>query len=169
MPRNKRTCLWALLICCNLTLAARAEIKVGDVFPDLASCQLEGNLPNMPKDRVVLVDFWASWCGPCAQSFPAMEALQQTYGTRGLVVIAVSVDEKKDDMDNFLKKHQVTFSVVRDAAQKLVGKADISAMPTSFLIDKNGRVMFVHSGYHGAETKKQYESEIESLLKPGQQ
>jgi len=164
MQPNKRTCLAALLIGLGLTLAASADIKVGEMFPDLAACKLEGKLPDMPTGGVVLVDFWASWCGPCAQSFPAMEELLKTYGSRGLVVIAVNVDEKKADMDNFLKEHRVTFSIMRDAKQKLVEKAGISAMPSSFLLDKNGRVMYAHSGFHGSETKKQYVHEIESLL-----
>ena len=164
MQPNKRTCLLTVLIGLSLPLADSAEIKVGEMFPNLAACKLEGNLSELPKDRVILVDFWASWCGPCARSFPAMEELQKTYGSRGLVVLAVNEDEKKADMENFLKEHRVTFSVVRDAAQKLVEKAGVSTMPSSFLLDKNGKVVFAHSGFHGSETKKQYEHEIESLL-----
>jgi cytochrome c biogenesis protein CcmG/thiol:disulfide interchange protein DsbE len=165
MQPNKRTCLLALLIGLSLTLAASAEIKVGDTFPDLAGFKLEGKLPDLPKDKVVMIDFWASWCEPCAQSFPVMEELQRTYGPHGLVIIAISVDEKKADMEDFLKKHSVTFSTVRDAEHKLVAKAAISAMPSSFLIDRHGRIAFAHTGFHGNTTKTQYESEIQSLLK----
>jgi thiol-disulfide isomerase/thioredoxin len=165
MQQNKRIGLLALLIGLSLALAASADIKVGETFPDLATCKLEGDLPSLPKDKVILVDFWASWCGPCARSFPTMEELQKTYGAQGLIVIAVNVDEKKADMENFLKAHHVTFSVVRDASQKLVEKTGISSMPSSFLIDKNGKVAFTHSGFHGSDTKKDYEREIQSLLK----
>jgi len=157
-----------LLIGLSLALGASAEIKVGDTFPELAGYKLEGKLPELPKDKVVMIDFWASWCGPCAQSFPAMEELQKTYGPQGLIIIAVSVDEKKGDMEDFLKKHPATFSIVHDAQQKLVAKAGIAAMPSSFLIDKNGKVAFAHSGFHGNATKKQYEREIQSLLKQDQ-
>jgi len=165
MQPNKRTCLLAILVGFSLTLTASADIKIGEPFPDLAACKLEGNLPELPRDRVILMDFWASWCGPCARSFPTMEELHKKYSSRGLVVIAVNVDEKKADMENFLKAHRVTFSVVRDARQKLVEKTGISTMPSSFLIDKDGKVAFAHSGFHGSETKKQYEREIETLLK----
>jgi len=165
MPANKRTCLLALFIGFSLTLAASADMKVGETFPVLAECKLEGTLPELPKDKVILIDFWASWCGPCARSFPTMEELNKKYGAQGLVVIAVNMDEKKADMENFLKSHHVTFSIVRDAKQKLVEKTGITTMPSSFLIDKNGKVAFAHSGFHGSETKKQYEHEIESLLK----
>ena len=130
--------------------------------------KLEGDLPDQSKDRVVLIDFWASWCGPCKESFPVMEELQKTYGRRGLRVIAVNVDEKRSDMEHFLKDHPVGFTVARDARQVLVEKADIGTMPSSFILDSSGKVRFAHSGFHGSETKKEYEHEIESLLGPDQ-
>jgi thiol-disulfide isomerase/thioredoxin len=142
---------------------AAAPVKVGDTFPDLSKFKLEGALPDL-KGKVVLVDFWASWCAPCKESFPTMNDLQKRYGTQGLVIIGINVDENNSDMVDFLKKHSASFTVVRDAAQKLVDKVDISTMPTSFLIDGSGKVRFTHSGFRGDETKKKYEQEIESLL-----
>jgi thiol-disulfide isomerase/thioredoxin len=142
-----------------------AGIKAGDTFPSLATFRLEGTLPETLKDKVVMIDFWASWCEPCKESFPTMNDLQKQFGPAGLVVIAVNVDEKKADMEDFLKKHAASFTVVRDATQKLVDKASIATMPTSFLIDREGKVRFVHSGYRGDETKKKYVQEIESILK----
>ena len=146
-----------------LSLAA-APIKVGDTFPDLSKFKLEGKLPDL-KGKVVLVDFWASWCAPCKESFPTMNDLQKRYGPQGLIIIGINVDENNSDMVDFLKKHNAEFTVVRDAAQKLVDKVNISTMPSSFLIDSNGKVRFTHSGFRGEETKKKYEQEIESLLK----
>jgi cytochrome c biogenesis protein CcmG, thiol:disulfide interchange protein DsbE len=145
-----------------------AEVKVGDKFPDLAKFKLEGNLPADLKGKIVLVDFWASWCGPCKDSFPAMNDLQKKYGEQGLVIIAVNEDEKKSDMEDFLKENKVTFTVVRDAApdgKKLVDKVEIPTMPGAFLLDGEGKVRFAHTGFHGADTKKKYEQEIQSLLK----
>jgi thiol-disulfide isomerase/thioredoxin len=139
--------------------------KVGDALPDLAALKLEGKLPETLKGKVVLLDFWASWCDPCKASFPAMEELHKRYEAQGLVVIAVNVDEKKSDMDGFLKKNAASFTIVRDAAQKLVAQAGIATMPSSFIVDQEGKVRFVHAGYFGEETKKQYQQQIESLLK----
>jgi cytochrome c biogenesis protein CcmG/thiol:disulfide interchange protein DsbE len=139
--------------------------KAGDPMPDLAQLKLEGKLPEGLKGKVVLLDFWASWCEPCKASFPVMEALQKHYGAQGLVVVAINVDEKKADMEEFLKKNTASFAVLRDAAQKLVAQAGIATMPSSFVIDQEGRVRFVHAGFHGEQSKKQYEQEIESLLK----
>jgi len=156
----------ALLALSFITLAsAHAGWKVSDALPDLGAQNLEGKLPDSLKGKVVLVDFWASWCVPCAESFPVMEKLHQSYKDQGLVIIAVSTDEKSNDMQKFLKKHPAAFVVVRDAAQKLVGLADASTMPTSFLIGRDGKIRHIHAGYRAKETPKQYTAEIEALLK----
>jgi thiol-disulfide isomerase/thioredoxin len=144
---------------------ALAELKTGEVFPDLAKFKLEGQLPNSLTNQVVIVDFWASWCGPCKESFPVLNELQKKYGDRGLVIIAVCVDEKRSDMDAFLKENPASFTVVRDASQKLVDQTGIKTMPSSFIIGRDGRVHYVHSGFHGDKTKKQYEEQIQLLLK----
>ena len=143
---------------------AHAALKVGDTLPDLTSFKLEGKLPDGLKGKIVIVDFWASWCGPCAKSFPVLDELQKKYADR-LVVLGVSVDEKAADMETFLKKRPVSFAVVRDAEQKLVATAEPATMPTSFVLDRDGKVRFLHNGFHGDDTRKQYLSEIESLLK----
>ena len=143
---------------------AAAGLKVGDRFPALSGFALDGKIPESLKDKVLLVDFWASWCDPCKASFPAMEALHKTYKEKGLVIIAVNVDENRSDMDDFLKKNVATFLVLRDAAQKLVEMAGIKTMPSSFLVDREGKIKYVHSGYLGEATRKKYEQEVQELL-----
>jgi len=166
LHRNGRSNALAFLTLLTfLTLPALAGVKTGDSFPGLASFKLEGQLPDSTKAKVVLVDFWASWCEPCKQSFPVMEELHKRYAERGLVIIAINVDENRPDMEAFLKKNAATFAIIRDANQKLVEKAGIATMPSSFLVDHDGKVRFMHTGFRGAETKKKYEEEIETLLK----
>jgi thiol-disulfide isomerase/thioredoxin len=148
-----------------LTSAIAGGLKAGDALPDLGGFKLEGTLPDTFKDKVVMLDFWASWCDPCKASFPVMEELQKKYGPQGLVVIAVNVDEKRGDMESFLKSHAATFTIVRDPGQKLVDKAGIATMPSSFLVGRDGKIRHVHAGFKGDETKKKYEQEIEALLK----
>ena len=145
-------------------LTPAAPPKEGDPFPDLTKFGLEGALPDT-AGKVVIVDFFASWCEPCKESFPAMEELKQKYGDKGLVIIAINVDKKKSDMEDFVKKHPVTFTIVRDASNKLVNEVKIPTMPSSFVLDKSGRVHSFHRGYKGVETKKKYAEEIEALLK----
>jgi len=158
----KQLALAALLA--GIFFTAQAALKIGDTMPDLASFKVEGNLPDPLKGKVVLLDFWASWCLPCAESFPVMDELQKKYGDR-LVIIAVNVDEKAANMKKFLEKHPVSFITVRDAAQKLVATVEPSTMPTSFILDGDGKVRFLHTGFHGKDTRQEYITEIESLLK----
>ncbi len=158
-----KSIVFALLLA-SPVLQAAAGLKTGDPLPDLAHFNLEGKLPDSLKDKVVVLDFWASWCGPCKESFPVMNELQKKYGDRGLVIIAVNEDEEKSDMQDFLKEHPAAFTVVRDAKQTLVGEAGIQTMPSSFVFDPSGKVRFTHSGFHGSETRKEYEQQIETLL-----
>jgi thiol-disulfide isomerase/thioredoxin len=154
--------LVALFIGINFVTAG--PLKEGDTFPDLAAFGLEGNPPDL-KGKVVLIDFFASWCGPCKDSFPAMEELHKKYADKGLVVVAINLDKKKSDMDEFLKKFPASFVILRDAANKLVSEVKIPTMPSSFLLDKSGKVHSAHRGFKGEETKKKYAEEIEALLK----
>jgi thiol-disulfide isomerase/thioredoxin len=139
-------------------------LKEGSPFPDLTRCGMEGKLPDL-HGKVVLVDFFASWCQPCQESFPVMEELYQKYGSKGFVIVAVNLDTKKGDLDKFLKRHPTSFTVVRDADNKLVQQIQIPTMPSSFLLDRHGKVYASHNGFKGEETKKQYTAEIEALLK----
>ena len=165
LPKTKLLSLAALFaLLTGAGLQAQTTLKVGEPFPDLAKVKLEGTLPGAMKGKIVLVDFWASWCKPCAESFPVMEALQAKYKDR-LVVLAVSVDTKLSNLEKFLKKHAVTFAIVRDVEQKLVEAVGVEVMPTSFILDGKGMVRFVHSGFDGEKTKKKYVELIESLLK----
>jgi thiol-disulfide isomerase/thioredoxin len=145
-------------------IALAATLKEGDAFPDLAKFNLEGTVPDL-RGKIVIVDFFASWCEPCKESFPVLEELHKTYGDRGVVIVAVNVDKKKADMEEFLKKHPVTFAVVRDGSNKLVGEVKPPTMPSSFVLGKDGKVRSFHRGFKGEETRKKYIEEIEALLK----
>jgi len=94
-----------------------------------------------------------------------MQQLQTTYRDRGLSIVAISVDDKRENMDRFVKAARISFPTARDSDQKLVAAADVATMPTSFLIDRAGRIRHVHVGFKGEETVKQYRQEIEALLK----
>lgn len=145
-------------------IALRGEIKVGDLFPSLAEAGLTGGTLPDTAGRVVLVDFWASWCVPCRASFPAYSRLHATYAARGLVIVAVSVDEKPAAFSAFVKKWQPPFVALHDASQKLVRNVAVPAMPTCYLLGRDGRMRFVHRGFHGDDSEAELRRQLETLL-----
>ena len=142
----------------------QAEIQVGDKFPALDAAVLTGGTPPVTAGNVTLVDFWASWCAPCKASFPIYAQLQADYRARGLVIVAVSVDENRASFETFVKKLTPPFATLRDPAHQLVSQVKAPAMPTCYLLSRDSRVRFVHRGFHGAETEQRIRGEIDSLL-----
>jgi thiol-disulfide isomerase/thioredoxin len=149
-----------------LATSARAEVKVGDTFPALASSGVVGlagaELPPT-AGKVVLVDFWASWCAPCKASFPVMAKLNADFAPRGLVIAAVSIDDKIAPAAAFAKKMSPPFVTLHDRDHKLVEQVIVPTMPTSYLVGRDGRVRFVHAGFHDT-TEKELRQQIETLL-----
>lgn len=115
------------------------------------------------KGKVVYIDFWASWCGPCRQSFPWMKELQAAKGKEGLVIIAVNVDQEKKLADAFLAEFSPNFKVVFDSAGKLATEFNVAGMPSAYIIGRDGKLHVKHIGYHH-EKRSQYEQEIQTLL-----
>ncbi|MFA6961942.1 MAG: TlpA disulfide reductase family protein [Opitutaceae bacterium] len=144
-------------------LVASAEVKVGTPFPELSTFSLEGTVPAH-EGRVVLVDFWATWCAPCKASFPFYSALQTELAPKGFTLIAVSVDKKAEPYADFVKRFAPSFVTVRDGAQKMVASVQPPAMPTCYLIDRHGVLRLVHSGFHGDADGQKLRAEIIKLL-----
>jgi cytochrome c biogenesis protein CcmG/thiol:disulfide interchange protein DsbE len=150
------------------TVAAGAPawaVGVGEAAPAFALNTAKGEPVALDKLRgqVVYVDFWASWCGPCKRSFPWMNELAQRYGANGLTVVAVNVDKKRDDADRFLAATPAQFTVVYDAAGATPAAWAVKGMPSSYLIDRSGRVVMVEQGFRD-EQKAVVESRIRDLL-----
>ena len=155
-----------LLSAFSLALA-RADIKIGDTFPALAPAgvvAISGNAVPATAGQVVLIDFWASWCGPCKASFPSLAKIHTDLAPRGLVLLAISIDEKPAAAAAFAKKLAPPFATLHDREQQLVKAVGVPTMPTSYLVDRTGKVRFVHDGFHGAATEKLLRSQIETLL-----
>ena len=115
------------------------------------------------KGKVVYLDFWASWCDPCKRSFPWMNELQALYGKDGFEIIAVNLDTSRKDAEEFLKQMPAKFEIAFDKSGKTAEAYNLKAMPSSFLIDKNGRLVHKSLGYR-LEEKKIVEKKIQKLL-----
>ena len=145
-------------------LVARGEVSRGDMFPSLTMVKPAGAEIPAIKGHVALVDFWASWCAPCKASFSALSRLHAEFAARGLMIVGVSVDEKPSAYETFIKKSAPPFLTLLDREQKLVQSVRVPAMPTSYLIGRDGRVRFVHQGFHGSSTESELRAQIQSLL-----
>ena len=120
------------------------------------------NLASL-KGKVVYVDFWASWCGPCKQSFPFMNDLQAKYKAQGFEIVAVNLDAKRDDADKFLSEVPAQFTVAFDAKGESAKRFDVRGMPSSYLIGRDGRIVAGHKGFKD-EDRREVESRIASAL-----
>ncbi len=146
------------------SVAVHAQLSPGELFPSLTGAALTGGAVPATEGKVVLVDFWASWCAPCKASFPAFAKIHADYAAKGLVIVAVSVDEKEPAYVAFVKKWQPPFAALLDQEQKLVQAVKVPTMPTSYLLGRDGRVRFVHTGFHGSATEAEIRKHIETVL-----
>jgi cytochrome c biogenesis protein CcmG/thiol:disulfide interchange protein DsbE len=115
------------------------------------------------EGRVVWVDFWASWCVPCRRSFPWLNAMQAKHGPEGLQIIAVNLDKDRALADRFLAEVPAQFALHFDPSAALAKEFGVQAMPSSFLIDADGNVLAMHSGFKTADAAD-YERTIEAAL-----
>lgn len=131
---------------------AAAALEVGSSVPQVKLPTATGvvDLEKL-KGRVLYVDFWASWCGPCKQSFPWMNEMHAKYAAKGLEIIAINVDAKAADAERFLATTPAKFTVAFDAKGITPKQFDVKAMPTSYLVDSVGKVTLVHAGFRDSD------------------
>jgi thiol-disulfide isomerase/thioredoxin len=156
--------LGAAALLASLAESSRAQVAPGDAFPPFSSAALGGGPLPDTSGKVVLVDFWASWCAPCKASFPVYARIQADYAARGLVIVAVGVDDAAPAYASFVARLKPPFATVLDAQHKLVAQVQVPTMPTSYLVDRTGRVRFMHAGFHGEQTDRELRRELDSLL-----
>lgn len=142
-------------------------IGAGDTAPNFKLPRLEtkGNIQlKSYRGKVVYVDFWASWCGPCRISLPVLDTLHKKYRKQGFEVIAINLDEEKEDALNFLNEFPVSYPTARDNQGKTPTLYGVRGMPTAYLIDRQGKVSLVHEGFKKSDTEA-LSAQIATLLK----
>jgi thiol-disulfide isomerase/thioredoxin len=118
---------------------------------------------NRYRGKVVVLDFWASWCVPCRRSIPWLNAMQKKYADQGLVIVGINVDEERKDAERFLAETPSTFEIIYDAAGTLPAQYGVSAMPSSFVFDRKGQLVARHLGFQNAK-REEYEATLRKLL-----
>nr|WP_245953116.1 TlpA disulfide reductase family protein [Alteromonas aestuariivivens] len=145
------------------TQAATTELSPA---PDFVLKSRSGDNLRLSEQvgNVVIVNFWASWCGPCREELPAFEQMYQTYADMGVTVLAVNVDDDPAKANTLLKDIEVSFPVLFDPEGEVSELYDVSAMPTTVLIDRFGNARLVHKGYKSGDEAK-YEQALNALLR----
>jgi peroxiredoxin len=160
-----RTTTMRLLLAWAVACGAQAAVQPG-ATPDFTLRQLDG--PNLrlqeQRGRVVMVNFWATWCGPCRQELPHLDRLYRQYRPAGFVLLGVSIDDEPAKAAALARSLGLGFPVLFDADKGVARQWDLGAMPSTVLIDRNGRVRHIHRGWRdGLETV--YEAQTRALLK----
>lgn len=130
--------------------------------PDIAAANGEFDLSDY-EGKVVIVDFWASWCVPCRRSFPWYNAMHDKFGDKGLVIVAVNLDAEREAAEEFLAEYPPRFKIIYDESKDLAREFEVVAMPTSYVIGRDGDIRERHYGF---KVKKQdeYEAAIVAAL-----
>jgi cytochrome c biogenesis protein CcmG, thiol:disulfide interchange protein DsbE len=115
------------------------------------------------RGKVVVVDFWASWCKPCRESIPWLNQMRARHGARGLVVVGVNVDAERADADRFLRDIPAEFEVIYDPNGMLATEFGLKGMPSTFVYDRNGKLVSTYYGFREKQ-RAHHEAEIESLV-----
>jgi thiol-disulfide isomerase/thioredoxin len=146
------------LILLLLTLPAYS-VEADEPAPIIALPQLENNVAGKMtsiadyKGKLIYLDFWASWCGPCRQSFPFLKEIRQQYVDQGFEIIAVNVDAKLEDGLRFLKKFPVDYPTLLDPKGVMSRAYLVQGLPTAFLIDREGNIIYEHLGFKERDKK----------------
>ena len=159
---------WVRAFCLALGLmsGAPAMAEVEGVVPDFTLKSRSGENLRLEdlRGEVVMLNFWASWCGPCRQEMPHMDAIEREFRDYGFRVLAVNVDQHRDDAEQFLETMPVDFAILWDHDSTVSERYDVEAMPTTVMIDRDGRARYVHHGYQPGY-EDDYRTQIRELIR----
>lgn len=150
-----------------LAVASPASaLELGKAPPAIDMPDLEGRDVDLTKlvGSVVVVDFWASWCDPCKEAIPVLDALQKRHAKDGLVVVGVNIDSSAKKMNRFLQSHPVSFRVVHDRKLAVAAKYEPPEMPSTFFVGRDGKLQHIHPGFENGDSEK-IEAQLQALLK----
>jgi thiol-disulfide isomerase/thioredoxin len=163
-PSLSRLLAAALLASTGLFSTPALALEAGQRAPELQAQGPQGPVRLAQfKGQVVFVDFWASWCGPCKLSFPWMNEMHTKYAAKGLRILAVNLDQRREDADRFLAQTPAQFSLAYDSSGQTPKAYEVKSMPSSTLLDREGRVLLQHSGFRDSD-RRDLENRIRAAL-----
>ena len=170
MLKMKQTAIWrkfllGMLLSLFAVSHAGAATNAG-AAPDFTLKSRDGSNIKLSELRgqVVMVNFWASWCGPCRQEMPLLEQLYQRYQPMGFTLLGVNVEEDSSAADKVLKDIPVSFPILYDNKNSVSESYQVRAMPSTFLIDRDGNVRYLHKGYQPGY-EEEYQQQIRELVR----
>ncbi|TQV86579.1 TlpA family protein disulfide reductase [Aliikangiella coralliicola] len=165
---KKRTVFGFKAFLTGLMLVACSTLSAADkvAAPDFTLKSLTGENLRLSdfRGQVVLLNFWASWCGPCRQEMPILDEIHKKYEPLGFAVLGVNVDLKSEKAIDYLRGTPVKFPILLDPKSKVSEQYSVSAMPSTAIIDRDGNVRYVHAGYKTGDEEK-YKNKIKELMR----
>jgi len=160
----KRT--FSMLIAAMLIALPALTTEISGSAPDFTLQSRDGDSISLSglKGDVVMIKFWATWCGPCREEMPHLEALYQRYSRLGFTLLGVNVEEDSSLSDRFLGETPVSFPILFDPQNGVSELYDVVAMPSTVIVDREGNMRFIHHGYQ-AGYENDYQTQIRSLLR----
>ena len=160
-----------LLVAAMALPPAASPLGTGEPAPACSARALTDGTPLDPtsfRGQVLYLDFWASWCGPCRESFPFMNALDKEFRDKGLRIVAISVDKTAEEARRFLERYPARFELGLDVAAACPATYQLPGMPTSFLIDRAGVIRAVHAGFRAGDAPEIRRQVLDALAAPSQ-
>jgi len=156
----------ALIASATLAGTAAANISTGAPAPAFELSAAAGNQVGVAdlRGQVVLINFWASWCGPCRQEMPVLEQLYHKYKPAGFTLLGVNVEPDSKDANRFLKSTPVTFPILFDTDSNVSKLYEVTGMPSTVILDRKGNVRYIHHGYKPGE-ESEYLDQIRTLMR----
>ncbi|NMP30585.1 TlpA family protein disulfide reductase [Thalassotalea sp. M1531] len=166
MLLNKKWFQSALAVLAIVMSMNAHALNVGQAAPDFTLKNMQGVNLNLTEQRgnIILINFWASWCGPCRKEMPVLQALQDKYQDLGVKVWGINVEQENQAGRDFLKDLDLSFSIFFDETNALSKTYQVEAMPTTVIVDRDGVVRYVYQGYRDGFDKK-YAKAIKKLIR----
>ena len=161
----RKNSLLLILLALFVSTAVTAGQELG-AAPDFSLPDASGESVALAdfKGQVVLINFWASWCGPCREEMPLLDELSARYAPLGFAMLGVNVEEDSSAANGFLSGTPVSFPVLYDRENTVSKLYDVIAMPSTVIVDRAGQIRYIHHGYE-AGNEQDYQDQIRALIR----